>query len=242
MCKYDLIKPQTITNIAAICILCAVIHITVWLTKSSLFPVTVKPRFPKKSRKAVTFHFFFFFFNSSQYALHPWFNFLLLFGLTISSKCERSLPLRHDWTSAPGKLPFWPERDVIGHDLVSYPTWRRLSANSGINRFNNTLINHIFLNIVVPGIDGWSTAQASLPTPSKPRVGMAMCTTGPKQILAATPLCITGRIRYYFYMLIFFKTKYVFFIFRNKDGTNFLNHIDLVTQWVDIDLGQLWLC
>ena len=104
-----------------------------WLTKSSLFPVTVKPRFPKKSRKAVTFHFFFFFFfNSLQYALHPWFNFLLLFGLTIASKCERSLPLRHDWTSAPGKLPFWPERDVIGHDLVSYPTWRRLSANSGI--------------------------------------------------------------------------------------------------------------
>ena len=111
-----------------------------WLTKSSLFPVTVKPRFPKKSRKAVTFHFFFFFFffflNSSQYALHPWFNFLLLFGLTIASKCERSLPLRHDWTSAPGKLPFWPERDVIGHDLVSYPTWRRLSANSGIVRKN----------------------------------------------------------------------------------------------------------
>ena len=103
-----------------------------WLTKSSLFPVTVKPRFPKKSRKAVTFHFFFFC-NSSQYALHPWFNFLLLFGLTIASKCERSLPLRHDWTSAPGKLPFWPERDVIGHDLVSYPTWRRLSANSGID-------------------------------------------------------------------------------------------------------------
>ena len=24
------------------------------------------------------------------------------------------------------KLPFWPERDVIGHDLVGYPTWRRL--------------------------------------------------------------------------------------------------------------------
>ena len=27
------------------------------------------------------------------------------------------------------KLPFWPERDVKGHDLVSFPTWRRLSAN-----------------------------------------------------------------------------------------------------------------
>ena len=27
------------------------------------------------------------------------------------------------------KLPFWPEGDVIGHDLVGYPTWRRLSAN-----------------------------------------------------------------------------------------------------------------
>ena len=27
------------------------------------------------------------------------------------------------------KLPFWPERDVTGHDLVSYPKWRRLSAN-----------------------------------------------------------------------------------------------------------------
>ena len=63
--------------------------------------------------------------NSSQYALHPWCKFLLLFGLTNASKCERSLPLRHDWTSAPGKLPFWPERDVIGHNLVSYPTWRR---------------------------------------------------------------------------------------------------------------------
>ena len=113
-----------------------------WLTKSSLFPVTVKPRFPKKSCKAVTFHFFFFFFfYSSQYALHPWFNFLLLFGLTIASKCEHSLPLRHDWTSAPGKLPFWPERDVIGHDLVSYPTWRRLSANSGIKTFSKLSTN-----------------------------------------------------------------------------------------------------
>ena len=115
-----------------------------WLTKSSLFPVTVKPRFPKKSRKAVTFHFFFFFLNSSQYALHPWFNFLLLFGLTIASKCERSLPLRHDWTSAPGKLPFWPERDVIGHDLVSYPTWRRLSANSGIGVTRPQWYNYIY--------------------------------------------------------------------------------------------------
>ena len=32
---------------------------------------------------------------------------------------------RYDWTSAPEKLPFWPESDIIGHDRVSYPTWRR---------------------------------------------------------------------------------------------------------------------
>ena len=31
------------------------------------------------------------------------------------------------------KLPFWPERDAKGHDLVSCPTWRRLSANLRID-------------------------------------------------------------------------------------------------------------
>ena len=112
-----------------------------------------------------------------------------------------------------------------------------------INRFNDTLINHIFLNIVGPGIDGWSTAQASLPTQSKPRVEMAICTTGPKQILEATPLWITGRIRYYFLKCwYYFKKKYVFFISTNKDGTNSWTPSDLVAPWVDTDLGQLWLC
>ena len=85
-----------------------------------------------------------------------------------------------------------------------------------INRFNDTLINHIFLNIVGPGIDGWSTAQASLPTQSKPKVEMAICTTGPKQILEATHLCITWRIRYYFLYADIFKEKVCVFHFQKQ--------------------------
>ena len=94
----------------------------------NLFSVTFKPHFPKKKKNPAK-QALSIFCNSLQYALHPCCNFLFLFGLTNARKCERSLSLRtftvYDWTSAPEKLPFWPERNVIGHDLVSYPTWRR---------------------------------------------------------------------------------------------------------------------
>ena len=94
----------------------------------NLFSVTFKPHFQKKKKNPAK-QALSIFCNSLQYALHPCCNFLFLFGLTNARKCERSLSLRtftvFNWTSAPEKLPFWPERDVIGHDLVSYPTWRR---------------------------------------------------------------------------------------------------------------------
>ena len=41
------------------------------------------------------------------------------------------------------KLPFWPERDVKGHDPVSYPTWRRLSANLRIHKCRRYKADHL---------------------------------------------------------------------------------------------------
>ena len=125
MCKYDLIKsPNNNKHCGNMYIMCGKRHITVWLTRSSsvVISVTVKPRFPKKSRKAGTFYFLVI--VHSTLFIHDA-NFCYSLGSQMPVNVNALLPLRHDWTSAPEKLSFLPERDVIGHDLVSYLTWRR---------------------------------------------------------------------------------------------------------------------
>ena len=119
MCKYNLIKRPNNNNIYIY------MYIMCGINRNSLFPVTFKPHFAKKNptKQALSVSC-----SCPQYALHPCCNFLFRFGLTNASKCERSLFLRTLtlWlTYRARKLPFWPERDVIGRDLISYPTWWR---------------------------------------------------------------------------------------------------------------------
>ena len=68
MCKYILINPQTITNIAAIYVY------YVRYNQKPLFPVTFKPHFPKKNpaKQALSI-----FCNNPQNALHPCCNFFV---------------------------------------------------------------------------------------------------------------------------------------------------------------------
>ena len=106
-----------------------------WLTKKLLVSrncqATLSQKFSQSSHFPI-FSSFFLIVHSTLFTHDSIFCYSLSSQMPVNVNALAFTPWL-DLTSAPGKLPFWPERDVIGHDLVSYPTWRRLSANSGID-------------------------------------------------------------------------------------------------------------